>query len=340
MRVDVLDPSAFTPPYDRALCAALARAGHDVRLVTSPFAHGDVPPAEGFAVDERFYRWQPARGRAAAKLLQHVPGMRGAVRGEVAHFQWLPVQWIDRFLLPRRTPTVLTAHDVLPREPKPGQLAAQRALYDRVDAVVVHTEHGRRRLAGLGVDADVIPHGVLDWLTRVPPQRPPELPEKRAPVVLFFGLIRPYKGLDVLQRAGIDDAELWVVGAPRVAPAPPGPRERQVLRFVSDAEAAWCFAQADVVVLPYREIEQSGVLFTAMGFGAPVVASDVGGFSEVDALVTVPPDDPAALRAAVEAVLADPAPHRAAMRAAAAGPYAWDGVAAQHEALYARILGR
>ena len=50
MRVDVVDPSAYTPPYDHALCAALARAGARVRLVTSAFAHGAVPRAEGYEV--------------------------------------------------------------------------------------------------------------------------------------------------------------------------------------------------------------------------------------------------------------------------------------------------
>ena len=64
MRVDVVDPSAYTPPYDHALCAALARAGAEVRLVTSAFAYGPVPRMEGYAVDERFYRGAAARGRA------------------------------------------------------------------------------------------------------------------------------------------------------------------------------------------------------------------------------------------------------------------------------------
>jgi len=50
MRVQVLDPSAFGPPYDHALSAALARCGADVELVTSRFAYGPVPPAEGYAV--------------------------------------------------------------------------------------------------------------------------------------------------------------------------------------------------------------------------------------------------------------------------------------------------
>ena len=56
VKVQLVDPSAFTPPYDRALAAALAAAGAEVELLTSEFLHGDVPPAAGYAVQERFYR--------------------------------------------------------------------------------------------------------------------------------------------------------------------------------------------------------------------------------------------------------------------------------------------
>ncbi len=64
------------------------------------------------------------------------------------------MQPLDVHLLPRARPVVLTAHDVLPREPRPGQRRAQRRLYARVDAVVVHSEHGRDRLVGeLGLGA-------------------------------------------------------------------------------------------------------------------------------------------------------------------------------------------
>ena len=110
MRVDLVDPSAFTPPYDRALAAALARAGADVRLVTSRFAYGDVPPAHGYEVDERFYRVAAGRPgsrlRRAAKLASHVPDMlayrRAARAADVVHFQWLTVQPLDLHLLPAR----------------------------------------------------------------------------------------------------------------------------------------------------------------------------------------------------------------------------------------------
>lgn len=363
LSVQVVDPSAFTPPYDHGLCAALARAGARVELVTSRFAYGDVPRADGYAVGEAFYRWTPggpgSRMRRAAKLAQHVPDMlrfaRHARDADVVHFQWLTVQPLDVHLLPRKRPLVLTAHDVLPREPRPGQLKAQRRLYERVDAVVVHSEHGAARLRDeLGIDPErihAIPHGAFDRFPAIADSAPlpPELAAVERPVVLCFGLIRPYKGIDVLLEAwrGIDDAELWIVGLPKMdlaplrAAAPSG--VRFVPRFVADAELPAFFRRADLVVLPYREIDQSGVLFTALAFGKPLLLSAVGGFPEVaatGAAELVPPGDQAALHAALARLLGDaPARERlaAAAQAAAAGPYSWDAIAAQHLALYERL---
>jgi glycosyltransferase involved in cell wall biosynthesis len=371
LSVQLVDPSAFTPPYDHALAGALARAGARVELVTSRFGYGKVPRAEGYAVDERFYRWAPgaagSRLRRAAKLAQHVPDMlrwqatRGARRADVVHLQWLTVQPLDVHLPPvalsprRRPPLVLTAHDVLPREPRPGQLDAQRRLYERVDAVVVHSEHGAARLRDeLGIDPErvhAIPHGAFAHFAELPDPAPlpAELAAVEKPVVLCFGLMRPYKGIDALLEAwrGIDDAELWIVGLPKMDLAPlraaAPPSVRFVPRFVADRELPAFFRRADLVVLPYREIDQSGVLFTALAFGAPLLLSAVGGFPEVaatGAAELVPPGDAAALHAALSRLLADPAARErlaVAAREAAAGRYSWDAIAAQHVALYERL---
>src|SRR4051812_2910518 len=197
MRVDVVDPSAFAPPYDHELCAALGRAGADVDLVTSEFAYGPVPEPAGYRLRRRFYTRTPRRAagrlRVAAKLAQHVPDMlryRQAARdAHVVHFQWLPVESLDSALLPRGRPVVLTAHELLPRSTRPGQAWGRRRLYDRVDAIVAHTEEARGRLvADFGVPpekVDVIHHGVFDYVTRQAQERPlpPELAAVEAPVV-------------------------------------------------------------------------------------------------------------------------------------------------------------
>jgi len=365
MRVQVVDPSAFTRPYDHALCAALVRAGAEVELVTSRFAYGSAPPADGYELRELFYR--RARGaagsrvRLVAKLAEHVPDMvryrRLARRAEVVHFQWLDVQWLDRFLLPDR-PIVLTAHDLLPREPRPRQASAQRRLYAAVDALVVHSEYGRAQLVdALAVDplkVRVIHHGAFEHLARLEPQPLTDgLEHVAAPVVLFFGLLRPYKGIDTLLDAwaGIEDAELWLVGRPRIPLEPLRARApaavRFVPRFVSDGELAALFRRATVIALPYsrtERLDQSGVLATALAFGKAIVVSDVGGFSEVAAAGAarlVPPDDPAALRAALVDLLGDRDQRRLLEHgalAAARGPYSWDHAAAKTLALYRTLV--
>jgi len=366
MHVHVVDPSAYTRPYDHALCEALAGAGADVELITSRFGYGPVPKPSGYAVRELFYRGVPGRAgsrlRSGFKLLSHGPDMaryrRVAARADVVHFQWLPVQTLDRHLLPRR-PLVLTAHDLLPREGRLGQSRAQRRLYDAVDAVVVHSEYGRRALVdGLKVGpakVHVIHHGAFGHLVSQPDELP--LPEElrgvERPVVLFFGLVRPYKGVQRLLDAwrGIDDAELWIVGHPRMqlaplqAAAPPG--VRFVPRFIEDAQVPAFFHRADVVVLPYERTErfdQSGVLATALAFGKAIVLSDVGSFHEIagsGAARLVAPGDAGALHDVLTELLADPSLRGrlgAAARDLAIGQYSWKRAAARTLSLYASLL--
>jgi glycosyltransferase involved in cell wall biosynthesis len=368
VRVHVVDPSAYTPPYDHALCSSLAAAGADVELYTSRFAYADLPAPDGYKRREFFYRaaarLDGAAPRRALKLAEHVPDMlryrRAAHSAQVVHFQWLALQQLDGLLLPprrahgARRPLVVTAHDVLPREPLAGQRAAQRRLYAHFDAVVVHSRAGRERLvAELGVPAarvHVIPHGAMTYLAQGRQQVAPPF-ETDVPVVLFFGLLRPYKGLDVLLDAwrGIDGAELWVAGAPRMhtsklrarAPA----NVRFDLHFINDEELRGYFRRADLVVLPYLQADQSGVLFTALAFGKPLLLSDVGGFPELaaaGAARVVPAGDAPALHDALAQLLADRAQRErlaAGAAAAARERYAWPAIAERTLDLYAALLG-
>jgi glycosyltransferase involved in cell wall biosynthesis len=360
MRVSMVDPPAFTPPYDHALCAALARAGAHVELVTSRFAYGDVPAAEGYALRELFYAH--ARGaagsrlRRSTKLISHVPDMLRyrALAGrtaDVVHFQWLGLPWVDDRLMPDR-PLVFTAHDLLPREPRPGQLAAQRRLLRRVDAVVVHSQYGRGQLVerlGLAEDkVHVIHHGA--FVPGSGAALPAELVDDGRPVVLLFGLLRPYKGVETLLRSwrGIEGAQLWIVGRPMMELPPMPAGASLVARFVGTEEADSLLRRADLVVLPYTRTErfdQSGVLATALGAGRPAVLSDIGGFSEVaatGAARVVAPGDADALHDALATLIADPAERErmsSAALEAARGPYSWDAAAQATLRLYEAVTG-
>jgi glycosyltransferase involved in cell wall biosynthesis len=369
MRVQIVDPPAYTPPYDRSLSAALARAGAEVELVTSPFAHGEVPPAEGYAVREAFYRRSggdglPPLARRAGRAAEHLRDMvrfRRAPGAAVTHYQWLTLPVVDSLLLPPRRPRLLTPHGWLRQEGwdrRPSR--GMRRLLDSMDALVALSEYGASRLvesAGVpGERVRVIPHGAFDYLTRLPDPvpLPPELAGVDRQVVLAFGLVRPYKGTDLLIDAmrELPEAELWVVGRPlgvdldalRVRAAAARARVRFVPRFVADRELPAIFERADVVALPYRDAEQSGVLYTALAFGKPIVLSDVGGFPEVaahGAATLVTSGLVAPLADAIAELLSDADARRrlaAAARAAADGPYSFDYVAGRHLALYRELL--
>ncbi len=157
MRVDLVDPPAYSPPYDHALAAALARRGASVRLVTSRFAYGEPPPPDGYERDEFFYRHAlgPAgsRARALSKRAEHLPDMlryrRAAARdADVVHFEWLTVPRLDLRLLPDR-PTVLTIHDPLERGRTPlGRQGVRARRRDRrplrLRTQQVIAQHGSR----------------------------------------------------------------------------------------------------------------------------------------------------------------------------------------------------
>ena len=359
VRVQIVDPPAYTPPYDHSLAAALARAGADVELLTSRYPYGAAPDQGGYTVREAFYRRATAgdRGttsRRALRLAEHVPGMlaaRDASGFDVVHYQWLTLEPLDALLLARGAPRVFTAHNVLRRGS--GSRRSMRRALARMDAVVAHTEAGA---AGLRAETDVpvhvIPHGAFDYLAHQPREEPlpAELAAVEGPVVLCFGILRPYKGVDVLVEAfrELDGAELWIAGRPwmdtgplREAAARANGTVRFIDRFLPDAQLPALFRRADVVTLPYRRIDQSGVLYTALAFGKAMVLSDVGGFGEVGrvdgAAELVPPADPDALREALAGLLGDPA-RRARLeeraRAAAAGRYSWDAIARRTLELY------
>ncbi len=165
-----------------------------------------------------------------------------------------------------------------------------------MDAIVVHSEHGAARLRDeLGLDparVHVIAHGALDGLTAQPDDAapPPELrARRRAPWCCSSACCGPTRASTCCSTPGGGRT-----GRPARSCGSPGcrgwtsrsstaPDVRTALRFVSGAELAGAFRAADLVVLPYREIDQSGVLFTALAFGKPLLLTAVGGFPEIAA---------------------------------------------------------
>jgi glycosyltransferase involved in cell wall biosynthesis len=350
VRVLLADPPAFTPPYDHALASALARAGAEVELVTSPFRFGEAPAPDGYRRTELFYPvssrvFRRSRLRIPVKLLEHPVGLARLRRrrADIVHLQWLAAPELDDRLLRVSAPLVFTAHDVLPRRTA-AKRDLWRRLFGRFARIVVHSERARDQLAEL-VDPErlrVIPHPVF-----------PSDPQRRddGRTLLSLGIIREYKGLpDAIEATTrIGGARLLVVGDPLESVeryrAAAGDKAEWRLGYLSDDEIDRALGEATVALFPYRpEIDQSGALLLALGAGVPVVAYDVGGLGEpvrrYEAGRVVPAGDVDALTEAVRELLKDPAELERARAGAerARRELTWDASAQAHLELYRELL--
>jgi glycosyltransferase involved in cell wall biosynthesis len=351
MRILLADPPAFTPQYDHELASALARAGNDVELVTSPFRFGEAPEPNGYRRSELFYPlssrlFRRSRLRLPVKALEHPLGLARLARrrADVAHMQWLSAPQFDERLLRLRAPSVFTAHDLLPRRTAARQ-DLWRRLLARFDRVVVHSERGRETLAGLGVEPDrlrVIPMPVFA-------SKPDRTDGGRT--LLCLGIIRPYKGItdaiEVTKR--IDGARLLVAGDP-LEPVDAyreqgGDRVEWRLGYLPEEELDRALGDSTVALFPYKpELDQSAALLRALGAGMPVVAYDVGGIGEpvrrFEAGRVVPPGDVEAMTEAVRELLDDADALRRAREGAdrARQELTWERAAEAHLDVYHELV--
>lgn len=199
----------------------------------------------------------------------------------------VPALLLLRAAVGRAARVLALCHNVLPHERRPVDQVLTRAVLRRVDRVLVHSDEERARaavLTGAPVTvAQLPPHGVGRHRSEVAdPDRAPTR------TLLFFGLVRPYKGLDVLLRAlavGPPEVRLVVAGEfwggtepTRELLAELGIGDRVELRpgYVDAEEVPRLFEQCDALVLPYRSSTSSQNVLLAHRAGLPVVATRVG----------------------------------------------------------------
>lgn len=212
--------------------------------------------------------------------------------------------------------------NVLPHEPRPFDRALTRYAFRQADGFLVQSGAVERDLLSFwpGARYRMAPHPVYNMFgERVDRDDARQrLGVRGRRVVLFFGYVRPYKGLDVLLEAMalLDpalDAELVVAGEfyeerkrydELINALPPGIRVTVRAEYTPTERVREVFSAADVVVLPYRSATQSGIAQIAYNFDVPVIATDVGGLAEVvnDGVTgfVVPAGDPRALAHALE----------------------------------------
>jgi len=335
--------------HSAQLVAALRARGHDVEVLSWAAQYPAVlypgrqhdPNALPFTGTRFTMRWwDPVTWWRAGRLARHADAIL---------VTWvIPPQAVPYRVIRSGSgnrPVIGVVHEPLPHEPTGRDRFLARRFLPKLAGALSHARSvtdAVNELAG-PIPVATIPH-------------PPNLPVQRTPLppgppwrLLFLGHLRPYKGLDValgaLRRLVDDghDVRLHVAGNPwrppeewRERAEALGVTDHVHFRFgyVPDEEIDELLATHHLLVAPYTQAAQSGVIPLALAAGRPVVATDVGGLPEavqdgVDGVIT-PANDPAAFAAGVARALAD-LPRLA--DGAAHSATSWDDVAAAVEAL-------
>jgi glycosyltransferase involved in cell wall biosynthesis len=332
--------------HTTVLAYRLEAAGHDVRIISwrrqyprrlyPGQQHVDEPEFAPFQPTARILSWNSpfswVRGARAVRDVDLV------IFAHITPVQVPPYRMMVAALGRHRPRVAVVAHNVLPHERSRVDTFLVSRLFRAADLVVVHSAAEAARATkltnGAVVTATMAPFMPDGFVRRAPD---PGLHRR----LLFFGLVRPYKGLDVLLRAlvaGPADVRLRVAGefwggtaATEALVTELGLTDRVELcpGYAAARDVPRLFADVDALVLPYRSATGSQAVWTGFEFGVPVIATTAGHLADdiregVDGL-TVPPDDSTALADALGRFYAPGVAERmrAAVRPVDPGPY-WD----------------
>lgn len=302
--------------YALHLCKALKKAGIDISLIViEDYVHNGT-------IDYPLLPLGPSRTKSVSKFkkifkysnyLLNIYKLIQREKYDVIHFQYFRRLRMESlyFLILKLIGIKLahTVHDVTPLNKSKLDHAFNLMVYKKADILFVHSNSNKRDLAQqIKLDEEkiqVVPHGDFDTfipdliVSKTEARKFFGLSEEQN-VILFFGAIKEYKGLDILSKsltiasiktnnlaliiageAGDDETKQILLNCKDILSK--SPNKLKVIfheKYIPDAEVAKYFIASDVVVLPYRGISHSGVLHVAYSFGKPVIATDVGDFKE------------------------------------------------------------
>jgi len=299
--------------YAELLSAGLHAAGVDVRLVVPE--NRPIYAARDFPV----LKWSPSKDpkvkriRKVTQYLKYLANIFKYVNDEkidVIHYQFFRRKSELLFFLLLRAlgkKVILTAHNVLPHEYHWSNFYYQRTLFHSASGIIAHSDFIKNKIfKQLHISPQrivVIPHGSYEQfgqynsISQVAARKKLGL-QKKDQVLLFFGYIKPYKGLDLLLDAfdlakdempdlkliiagGVESSELKKYYQDKIDRMNVGSKILPAMEYIPAPDVAGYFMAADIVALPYRHIYHSGVVHTAFAFGRPIIATDVGDFREV-----------------------------------------------------------
>ena len=295
-----------------------------------------------------------------------------STKADLLHAQWwslplFPIHLtICLFFKLKRKPIVFTVHNVLPHDKSLLYTKLSHLLFQFGDHFIVHTAIGQQQMINhYNISPDrvsVIPHGSLDFHVNNRADRHKLREEmglnNNEKVILLFGAIRPYKGIDVAIRAmpeiiaQVPEARLLIAGKLWEEWEPYDQLIKQLnlkdhvilhLEYIPSDQVHTFFEVSDLTIFPYRHFDsQSGVGATAVSFQKPMIVSNVGGLPELvkDDQFVVEPDDARALAKKVTLCLNDSAmlEQMAQQTETISQQLSWFDIAEKTKMVYRKVL--
>lgn len=297
--------------YSSCLCESLQENGLEVHLI--------VPENRKFSKNEKFkiLFLSPSKANDRGKIkkiygfIRYIFQLYRYIKHskcDVVHYQFFRRKeevLFFKFLKWRGVKLIVTAHNVLPHENSKIDYLLKSIVYQNANAIIVHSGFIKDKLIqNFSQDPkkiNVIPHGNFDIYLPLTDMTSEEARSSLSldmsdDVLLFFGFIRPYKGVDLLLKAFEKAAEkdlnlkLIIAGSEQevkkslfteINENKFNDRILPFLSYIPNEDIVKYFKAADIVVLPYNDIDHSGIIHLAYSFGKAVLGTNVGDFKEV-----------------------------------------------------------
>jgi glycosyltransferase involved in cell wall biosynthesis len=388
LNVFVMDLWCYSPYYDRYLCESLIREGVNTTLASVSY-YKDPSYLRKSGV-----HYDPGLLDVVAKLRLSNPIIRRVLMllescvnmialmvrfamstPHVLHVQWIPLVrkvpfelWFLKLARRLGIDLVYTVHDVLPHDTSDRYRHTFRRIYQQMDCLICHTSEARDRLIReFSVDPGkvwIIPHGPLfhdgDRPSAEQARAQLGIPQRLC-IVLWQGILRPYKGLDFLLRAWREvcktdvSARLIIAGPGADASIEQVVRDQVArfrlwssvqleLRYIPVEDLAAYYQAADILVYPYREVTTSGALMTGLTYQKPIVATALPCFEEVlrscETSALVEYGDVDSLAAILKRLIRDPTErHRLMISQCSKQVPSWSQIANLTKQCYESVVG-
>lgn len=309
----ILVDSLIGNEYTYCLASALQNEKVDVVLI--------VPTNRKFSDlnNLTIKKWSPSKNKKDNKILKVLKYFEYQIKlfyfvlnnkGAAVHFQFFRFKLDILLLIVLRifnVNLIHTAHDVLPHETKKIDYILNYFLYRASKKIIVHSFYIKNKLASIfNINKDkieIVPHGNFDIYLPTSPLSTAEAKKElnllsEDKVLLFFGFIKEYKGLDTLLDSyllvhQINPGIKFIIAGSVESKSLSEFYEKKInaiqsdgslitnFSFIPSDKVSTYFRASDFVVLPYKDIDHSGIVHLAYSFEVPIIATNVGDFPEV-----------------------------------------------------------